>query len=295
MNAAASDPHPFRAGLAILAAQVSVNLGAALAKDLFATAGPEMVAALRTSLAALLLLVLVRPRPDRLAPALLGWIALYGLALGAMNLLIYEAIERLPIGVAVGIEICGPLAVALGASRSVRDLVWPLLAIAGLALLIPWPGRAHALDPAGLGAALGAATCWALYILLGRRAARAPGSTAVSLGMVTACLVTLPAALASGASLPPAEAWGAVLGIALLSSVVPYLLEMRAMARLPARVVGLISSAAPAIAALVGYAVLGETLTVLQALAIALLIAAAAGCSLQARAPIARLRDDPLV
>ncbi len=276
--------------LAILAAQVSVNLGAALAKDLFARLGPEAVVALRTSIAALLLLALIRPDLRTKSARQWGWIGLYALALGGMNLAIYEAFARLPIGIAVGIEICGPLAVALLGARGLRELAWPVLAACGLVLLVPWPGRAHALDPVGLGAALAAATCWALYILFGRKASGAGGGAAVALGMLGACLVTVPAALLAGkgvAALPTLApgTWGKVLGVALLSSAVPYFLEMQALARLPARVVGLICSTAPAIAALVGYLVLGETLTPLQALAIALLIAAGAGCSLQARTP----------
>ncbi|MCJ2183095.1 EamA family transporter [Novosphingobium sp. 1949] len=280
-------------GVAILTAQVSITLGAALAKSVFAQSGPETVAALRTVLAASLLALLVRPKVRTLAAATLGWVALYGLALGGMNLLIYEALRRLPIGIAVGVEICGPLCVALAGARSAREALWPLLAACGLAVLIPWPGRGHPLDPAGLGFALGAACCWAMYIVFGRRASRAGSGTAVALGMLAACLVTVPSALAAHAALPPAPVWAAALGVAMLSSVFPYLLEMRAMAALPARVVGLISSAAPAIAALVGYIALGEALTPLQLLAIALLITAAAGCSLQSRPPVARIEDEP--
>lgn len=291
----AGDTGPLAAALSIIFAQISINFGAALAKDLFHQVGPETVAAMRTCLAAMLLGLLVRPKPARIARPLLGSIALYGLALGGMNLLIYEALKRLPIAIAVAVEICGPLAVALGSTRSLRELAWPLLAAAGLALLIPWPGRPHALDPLGLLAALGAAGCWALYIVLGRRASQAGSGTAVALGMVTACLVTVPVAFATGTTIPKLPAWGLALAIAVLSSALPYALEMRAMARLPSRVVGLISATTPAIAALFGYLVLGEALTPLQGLAIALLISAAAGCSLQARPPVSRLREDPLV
>lgn len=283
-SATPPDSRALKAGLAILTAQISVNLGAALAKDLFHQLGPELVTAMRTGLGAFALGLIIRPRPALVPRRLLGWIGLYGLALGGMNLLIYEALQRLPIGIAVGIEICGPLAVAIAGVRDWRALVWPCLAIAGLALLIPWPGRAHALDPLGLVLALGAAGCWALYILLGRRAARANSGVAVSLGMIAACVVTWPVALATASQFPPASAWGTMAGVAVLSSTVPYLLEMRAMAALPAAAVGLISSAAPAIAALVGYLVLGETLRPLQGLAIALLILAAAGCSLSQQA-----------
>ncbi|TYC85270.1 DMT family transporter [Novosphingobium sp. BW1] len=220
---------------------------------------------------------------------------LYGFALGGMNLLIYEAFARLPLGVAVGVEICGPLAIALGGARGRKELAWPGLAALGLIVLIPWPGRAHALDTVGLLAALGAATCWALYILLGRRAAQAGSGTAVALGMVAACLVTVPSALASGAhALPSLPLWGLALVVAVLSSALPYALEMHAMAALPAHIVGLVASTTPAMAALSGDLLLGEALTVWQMVAIALLIVAAAGCTLTARPPVAGLSDEAL-
>ncbi|WP_226633028.1 EamA family transporter [Novosphingobium profundi] len=289
------DAPPLGAVGAILAAQVSIHVGAALAKGLIGELGAETLAAMRTLLAAAILLVLVRPRLSRLSRHLTVWIALYGFALGGMNLLIYEAFARLPLGVAVGVEICGPLAIALGGARGAKELAWPGLAALGLLALIPWPGRAHALDPVGLLAALGAATCWALYILLGRRAAQAGSGSAVSLGMVAACLVTFPAALASGSgALPALPVWGLALMVAVLSSALPYALEMHAMAALPARIVGLVASTTPAMAALSGYLLLGETLTAWQMLAIALLIAAAAGCTLTARSPVAKVTDDPL-
>ncbi|MED5544436.1 MAG: EamA family transporter [Pseudomonadota bacterium] len=286
---------PLGAVSAILAAQVSIHVGAALAKDLIGELGAETLAAMRTLLAAVILLLLVRPRLSRLSGRLPVWIMLYGLALGGMNLLIYEAFARLPLGVAVGVEICGPLAIALGGARDRKELAWPGLAVLGLLVLIPWPGRAHALDPVGLLAALGAAACWALYILLGRRAAQAGSGTAVALGMVAACLVTVPSALASGlGALPALPLWGLALVVAVLSSALPYALEMHAMAALPARIVGLVASTTPAMAALSGYLLLGEALTPWQILAIALLIAAAAGCTLTARPPVAGLADEPL-
>lgn len=283
------------AAFQVFAAQASINLGAAMAKGLFVALDPAQVAALRTVISALLLLVVVRPWRAPVSAASLGWIAAYGLALGGMNLLIYEALARIPIGLAVAIEICGPLMVVLCASRHWRDLVWLAGAVGGLALLLPWPGRAQALDPLGIGCALGAASCWALYILLGRRASRAGAGAAVSIGMIFACLLTAPVALAQGPLSLSAVQGGLLLLVAVLSSALPYLLEMHAMSRLPSRLVGLISSTGPALAALIGFVVLGERLTGLQWLAVALLVGASLGCSLQVKAPVSKLREEPLV
>jgi inner membrane transporter RhtA len=283
---------PAFASLVVVAAQVSFNVGAALAKGLFATVGPEGVAALRTTIAALILLAIARPWRAAPTRSQRGWLILYGLALGGMNHLIYWAIERIPIGVAVAIEISGPLAVVLLTSRSLRDFLWLALALGGLALLVPWPGGDTPLDPLGVGFALGAAACWALYILFGKRASQVASRTAVALGMCVACCVTLPFGIAAAGSnllLGPVLALG--LAVAVLSSALPYLLEMQALGRLSSRVFGVVTSSAPAIAALVGFVLLGERLAPLQWLAIALMIAASAGCSLTAGPAAQPLRE----
>jgi inner membrane transporter RhtA len=275
------------AGLSIVAAQISINLGAALGKGLFASIGPEGVAALRTTISALLLLAIARPwraPPGRQETI---WLVLYGLTLGSMNLMFYWAIQRIPIGIGVAIEICGPLAVVLITSRSARDVLWLALAIAGLLLLMPWSGADQRLDSAGMAFALGAALCWALYIVFGKRASQVEGIKAVACGMTIACLVTLPFGLAvAGHRLQetPVLVLGAV--VALLSSALPYVLEMKALERLTARIFGVVTSAAPAIAALVGFLILGERLTWAQWLAVVLMISAGAGCSLAGRPTI---------
>jgi inner membrane transporter RhtA len=273
------------ASVAVLAAQVSVNVGAAIGKGLFAQIGPEGVAALRTSIAALILLAVARPWTTRLTRSQVTALGLYGLALGGMNLLIYWAIARIPIGIAVAIEICGPLTVVLLTSRTARDFLWLALAVAALAMLVPWPGAEATLDPLGVAFALGAATCWGLYILLGKRASEVPGAKAVAIGMAVACLITVPFGLGNaGAQLFSASVLGLGLVVATLSSALPYLLEMTALRRLTSRVFGLVTSSAPAIAALVGYLLLGEALTPLQWAAIALMVSASAGSAVTARA-----------
>lgn len=281
------------ASLSILAAQISINIGAAIGKGLFPQVGPEGVAAFRTVISALILIAVAGPWRTRVTRGQARWLVLYGLTLGGMNLLIYWAFERIPIGIAVAIEICGPLAVVLTTSRSVRDFLWLGLAVVGLLLLIPWPGGEASLDPLGIAFAVAAAACWALYILFGKRASRVESRTAVALGMTTACLLTVPFGVAAGGATllsPPVLAVGAV--VAVLSSALPYLLEMKALETLSSRVFGVVTSSAPAIAALAGFLILHERLTGLQWLAIALMVAASAGCSLTARPPAAGARED---
>ncbi|WP_206435991.1 EamA family transporter [Altericroceibacterium xinjiangense] len=284
------------AGLSILLAQFSLNIGAALGKGIFPQVGPEGIAALRTTIAALILLPIARPwraMPDmRQLRVLLA----YGLAVGGMNLLIYWAFERIPIGVAVAIEVTGPLAVVLATSRSVRDFLWFGLAVAGLMLLVPWPGHISTLDPLGIAFALAAAACWALYILIGKHASKVRGSTAVAIGMAAACLVTVPFGVATaGAGLLQGPVLATGLAVAVLSSALPYMLEMKALGKLPYRLFGVATSAAPAIAALCGFLVLGEQLTALQWIAVALMIGASAGCSLSARPPIKERKEEAFV
>lgn len=286
-------PRTAAASLAIVAAQVSINLGAALGKGLFPLVGPEGVAALRTGISALILLAVSKAWTITVTRSQGLWLVLYGLALGGMNLLIYWAIARIPIGVAVAIEISGPLAVVLLTSRSARDLLWFALGAGGLLLLVPWPGADTRLDPIGIAFALGAASCWALYILFGKRASQVESRSAVALGMSAACCVTVPFGVSvAGAHLLLGSVLALGLGVALLSSALPYLLEMKALERLSSRVFGVVTSSAPAIAALVGFALLGEQLSPRQWLAIALMIAASAGCSLATQPAVQRASED---
>ncbi|WEK46722.1 MAG: EamA family transporter [Candidatus Andeanibacterium colombiense] len=279
------------AGAAILFASISVNLGAAIAKGLFPQIGPEGVAALRSLIAAPVLLALFRPWRSPVTAGQWRWLVLYGAALGVMNLLIYWAFERIPIGLAVTIEIAGPLSVVLLTSRTTRDFLWLALAVGGLLLLVPWQPSAHALDPVGIACALGAALCWALYIVLGRRAAQVRGSSAVAIGMCVACVVTLPFGIAGAGAKLFGPALPAAAAVALLSSALPYLLEITALERVSSRVFGALTSCAPAIAALMGWLVLGEELRPLQGLAVVLMIAASAGCSLAARPAVPKATE----
>jgi inner membrane transporter RhtA len=267
-------------GLAILASMVSVNAGAAWAKGLFPVVGSEGLTALRVGLAALLLLAVVRPWRTRVTRLDARNLLVYGLMLGMMNLCIYRAFERIPLGIAVAIEVTGPLAVVILASRHLRDFVWVACAGLGLWLLLPLREGAAALDPVGVLYALAAAFCWAMYIVFGKRVSTLKGGQAVAWGMLAASLFAVPFGVAhAGAALfTPSMLMGG-LAVALLSSALPYTLEMMALARLPQRVFGILVSAGPAIAALAGFFMLNERLTTVQWLAIALVIMASGGAA----------------
>jgi inner membrane transporter RhtA len=216
----------------------------------------------------------------------------YGVVLGAMNSIFYLALARIPLGVAVTVEFLGPLAVAVLGSRRPSHFLWVLLAAAGIALLLPWnAAQVSGLDPLGVGLALVAGGCWAAYILLGSRVSRHfTDGHAVATGMLFATVVVLPFALVDGVLgrlTPPLL--GAGLGVALLSSAVPYTLEMVALRELPSRTFGILMSLEPAIAALAGLLFLSERLAPLQWLAVALVSAASAGTTLTATGAAPRL------
>lgn len=268
--------------LAVLASLALQNAGAAVAKSLFPLAGSAGVAALRVGFAALLLLALWRPWRIDLGRTALAWLIAYGVALGLMNLIIYLAFQRIPIGIAVAIEVTGPLAVVLLGSRRPLDFAWAALAIVGLLLLTPLAAAlsvSGALDPLGVVLALAAALCWALYIMFGKRvSALLPSGPAVAIGMAIAALLTVPLGIATaGAALIAPEILAAGAAVALASSAIPYSVEMAALRRLPQRAFGIVVASGPALAALAGWLLLGETLTALQAAAIACIITAALG------------------
>lgn len=268
---------------AVLLAIISVQGGAAIAKGLFPVVGAAGTASLRIGLSALLLLVAVRPRLGQLRAAQWRAVVPYGLALGTMNFLFYCALARVPLGLGVTLEFVGPLLVALAGSRRWLDVLWAVLAGAGIALIAPWGG--HGIDVVGMLFALAAGGCWAVYIVLGGRVAEVlPGNTAVAVGMLFATLAVLPFGVGSGqlAHLTPRLlALGGAL--ALLSSALPFTLEMQALKRLPTRTFSILMSLEPAAAALCGWIFLREQLTPGQWLAVVLVMAASAGATLTAR------------
>ena len=265
---------------ALVGAMVSILYGATLAKRMFPAVGAQGTTALRLVFGAAILGVLLRPwraRPSRrIVPALIG----YGIVLGTMNLFFYMAIRTIPLGIAVALEFCGPLLVSTLSSRRVGHFAWIGLAILGLALLSPPLHSTHPLDPAGVAYSLGAAACWALYIVFGQRAGRELGTQTTAIGTLIAAGLVLPIGIyhAGGALLRPAVLLAAI-GVGVFSSALPFSLEMMALTRLPARVYGTVTSMEPAVGALMGMIFLGQLLSVQQWAGIAVVIAAAAGAA----------------
>ena len=266
---------------AVLLSIVSVQGGAAIAKGLFPLLGAAGTASGRIGLAALMLLLVVRPQLGQLSAAQWRAVVPYGLALGAMNLLFYCALARVPLGLAVTLEFVGPLGLALAGSRRWLDAVWAVLAGAGITLIAPW--SSHGVDVLGLGFALAAGGCWVLYIVLGQRTtAVLPGTTAVAVGMLFATLLVLPFGLAGGqlgALLTPRLLLLGV-ALALFSSALPFSLEIQALKSLPTRTFSILMSLEPVAAALCGWLLLHEYLTLGQWLAVALIVVASTGATL---------------
>jgi inner membrane transporter RhtA len=264
-------------GVALVVAAVSsLQFGASFAVTLFDELGPAGTAFLRLAIAALVLLAIWRPRVRGHPAADLRVAAAFGITLGLMNLCIYEAMDRIPLGIAVTIEFWGPLAVAVAGSRRALDMLWVALAGTGIVLLAD-PGGGS-LDAAGIAFALAAGGLWAAYILLSARTGRAfPGGSGLAIAMVFGALVTLPAGI--GADLLAPELLAAGAAVALASSVIPYSFELEALRRLPARVFGVLMSLEPAVAALAGLVVLGQALGGREWLAIALVVVASAGAT----------------
>jgi inner membrane transporter RhtA len=263
----------------VLAAALSVQFGAALGTTLFDTLGPGGASLLRQLFTAVVLLALWRPRVRSYRASELRLAAAFGVALGLMNLCFYEALDRIPLGVCVTIEFIGPVAVAVAFSRRALDLAWVALAIAGIVLLAD-PFGAGGVDPVGLAFILGAAACWAVYIVLAQRATRVfHGSTGLALAAGVAWLMPLVPGLtetSAGELLAPA-ALAVGLVVALMSSVIPYSLESESLRRLPANVFGVLMSLDPAVAALAGFVLLGQRLSARDLVAIALVVFASIG------------------
>ncbi|PZE57322.1 EamA family transporter [Curtobacterium sp. MCPF17_047] len=272
------------APLLALTAMLSVQIGAAVAKTRFEDVGSVGAATLRLVIAAVVLALVVRPRVRHWTRA--QWLAavLLGLALGGMNLFIYVAFATIPIGVAVTIEFLGPLTLSLAHTRRWRDAGWAALALVGVVLLGVGPSAVG--DVGGVVAAVLAAGCWAAYIVMNRRVGAAiPGIDGLAVSMLVAMVVALPFGLRSAVQGVVADPLLLVVFgvVALLSSVLPYALEMSALRRMPTRVFGVLQSLGPAIAALAGLVVLGEALSVLEVVALVCVTAASAGVTLTSR------------
>jgi inner membrane transporter RhtA len=264
----------------LLIAMVSIQSGASLAKSLFPAVGAQGTTTLRLIFAAVLMVLILRPWRTTFTASSMRSVLIYGIALGGMNFLFYMAIRTIPLGIGVALEFTGPLAVALLHSRKITDFIWIALAVTGLALLIPM-GQADSLDLTGALYALGAGVCWAAYILFGQKAGADHGVQTAALGVVIAAIFIAPlgAAHAGSALLDPALI-PVALGVAILSTALPYTLEMVALTRMPARTFGTLMSMEPAIGALMGLVFLHEALSLTQWLAIGAIIAASIGATL---------------
>lgn len=270
--------------LVILISMVSIQSGASLAKSLFPLVGAPGVTALRLALGTLILVMVFKPWRLRFAKAQRLPLLFYGLSLGAMNYLFYLSLQRIPLGIAVALEFTGPLAVALFSSRRAVDFIWVILAVVGLWFLLPLGQDVAHVDLTGALLALGAGAGWAVYILSGRRAGEEHGPATVAMGSLIAAIVFVP--LGAFQAADALWHWSILplgLAIAVLSTALPYSLEMIALTRLPTRTFGTLMSMEPALAALSGMVFLGEMLTLSQTLALGAIIAASMGSTLTMR------------
>jgi inner membrane transporter RhtA len=265
----------------------SVQFGSAIATKLFASVGPGGAVLLRLLTGSVILGLVGRPRLRGFTRREWLLAATFGAVLATMNLSFYYALHRLPLGAAVTIEFLGPLAVAIGGSRRALDLVWAALAALGILALSQ--GLSHGLNALGVVFVLIAATCWAAYILINARVGRAfAGGTGLALAMCVASLLALPFGLADGGShLFTLRSLGLGTAVGLLSSAIPYSLEVEALRRIAVNVFGVLMSLEPAFAALAGVLVIGQGLSTRAVLGIMLVVAASAGASASARRPSA--------
>ena len=268
---------------AVLLAIISVQCGAAIAKGLFPEIGAAATASLRIGLSAIILLVAFRPKLSELNAKQWKYVILYGLSLGAMNMVFYFAIERIPIGLGVTLEFVGPLVLAIFSSKKAVDFIWVILAAVGIALIAPWTDKG--LDLIGVLLALLAGAFWAAYILLGGRVSKImKGGEAVAVGMLFATILILPFGFAGGGLNhlnPKLLALGAALS--LLSSAIPFTLEINALKQLPPRTFSILMSLEPAMASLAAFVFLQEYLTVVECAAVACVVIASAGSSLTSK------------
>jgi inner membrane transporter RhtA len=268
-------PAPFL----MVAAMLSFQLGAAVATGLFSQVGIPATAFLRNAVGGLLLVAVARPNLRRPA-AEIAWLGVFGAELALMNLVFYEAIQRIPLGVAVTVEFLGPLSVALLGSRRLRDVVWVVLAGAGIALFAGLP-TSGGLSALGLLFALLAGAAWAAYIFTAQRVGRAwAGSQGLAAGMLASAVLLAPTGIGGAASVS-ATSGLTIVALGVLSAALPFSLEMSALRRLTARAYGVLASLEPAIATVVGVVALGQSLHPSEALATLLVVTASVGATME--------------
>ncbi|MGG5506879.1 MULTISPECIES: EamA family transporter [unclassified Myroides] len=265
---------------AALTSIMCVQGGASLAKKLFPVLGPAGASSLRIGLSAILLLLINRPKLKSLTKK--QWLCClgYGCSIGGMNLLFYFAIERVPLGLGVTVEFVGPLLLALFLSRRVLDVLWALLACIGIMLIVPW--KSNNVDLLGLGMAFMAGMFWVGYIVMGSKVTQLiDGRTAVSIGTMFAAMIIVPFGIASGGLVHLTWPYFFLgLAVAILSSSLPFTLDLVAMKRIPAKSFSILTSLHPAFAALSGLLFLGEALSLIQWLSVACVVFASIGTTI---------------
>jgi len=265
------------APLLMVAAMLSFQLGAAVATGLFSRVGVPTTACLRLGVGGVLLVAISRPNLRR-PPSELVWLVAFGAELAVMNYAFYEALARIPLGVAVTVEFLGPLSVALVHSRRLRDVLWVILAGGGIAIFAG-PSSQGSLDPAGIGLAVLAGAGWASYILTAQRVGRAwKGSQGLACGMLVSAILLTPVAVGSVGSVT-ASSGVEILALGVLSTALPFSLEMAALRTLTARAYGVLASLEPAIATVVGVVALSQSLNPEDVLATLLVVTASVGAT----------------
>ena len=268
---------------AVLFAIISVQSGAAIAKTLFPAIGAAGTASLRIGISAIILLAVYRPNLLKITPNQWKIVIPYGLSLGAMNLIFYLAIERIPIGLAVTLEFIGPLVVAVIGSKRLIDYLWVLLAAIGIVLIAPWSN--NGIDLLGVLFALLAGALWAAYIVLGTKVSKImKGGDAVATGMLFASILIVPFGILENGltNLTPTFLYLGI-ALALLSSAIPFTLEMKALAQLPARTFSILMSLEPAAASIFAFIFLQEYLTFNEILAVVFVVIAADGSTITSK------------
>ncbi|MGK9172415.1 threonine/homoserine exporter RhtA [Yokenella regensburgei] len=270
--------------IVLLVAMCSIQGGASLAKSLFPLVGAPGVTALRIALGTLILIVIFKPWRLRFTREQRLPLLFYGLSLGAMNYLFYLSIQTVPLGIAVALEFVGPLSVALFGSRRAIDFLWVILAVVGLWYLLPLGDDVAHVDLTGAAFALSAGACWAVYIISGQKAGEDHGPATVALGSLIAAIVFVPLGIIQAGEL--LWHWSVLplgIAVAILSTALPYSLEMIALTRIPTRTFGTLMSMEPALAAMSGMVFLGETLNFQQIMALMCIVIASIGSTLTIR------------
>lgn len=262
----------------ILISMATVQGSSSLAKYLFPILGPSGMAAWRLVFSSIMLVIIFKPWKKPVSKQAWKYIILYGLVLGFMNLSYYLAIKRIPIGIAVAIELTGPIVVAMFAARKMIDFIWLAIAIAGLVMLLPIHHASADLDLLGVLLALCAGSCWGMYIIFGRKAGQLHGPSSVALGSIIVSFIIFPIGIwQSGEAMFSLEVLPLALIVALLASAIPYALDMIAMPKVPALTFSTLMSLSPVLGALSGFIFLNETLSGYQWLSILLIIISSIG------------------